>query len=256
MRTAVSRIVRRSHLVMGTVASIHVHDDVHPNISSAAIGAAFDELDRAETVFSPFRADSAVCRIRRDELHPLDAGAEVVEVLDACTWLDHASGGAFRSNDPRTGLLDPSGYVKGWAAERASYHLRAAGLRSWFLGVGGDVQVCGRRHDGQPWRVAIADPGCVGRMRAAIDVCDAAVATSGTAARGPHLWDGRTGKATDPVASMTVVGPHLSWADAFATAAFPMGEAGVRWVQRFVGYCALAVTHDGRLVAGDGWVRP
>ena len=50
---------------------------------------------------------------------------------------------------------------------------------------------------------------------------------------------------------MTVVGPHLTWADAFATTAFVMGLEGIDWVARFDGYRALAITTDGELVRRD-----
>ena len=47
---------------------------------------------------------------------------------------------------------------------------------------------------------------------------------------------------------MTVVGPTLALADAFATAAFAMGERGIEWIARQPGYGGLAVTRDGRVV--------
>ena len=50
---------------------------------------------------------------------------------------------------------------------------------------------------------------------------------------------------------MTVVGPHLTWADAFATTAFVMGLDGIDWVAGFAGYRALAITLDGELVRRD-----
>ena len=51
------------------------------------------------------------------------------------------------------------------------------------------------------------------------------------------------------LASFTVTGPHLAWADALATAGFALGGDGVEWVSRFDGYHALAVTLEGALVA-------
>jgi thiamine biosynthesis lipoprotein len=104
---------------------------------------------------------------------------------------------------------------------------------------------------GGAWRVGIADPNSedVHALRALVEVSDdMAVATSGLAARGRHLWDGRSGAAADELASMTVVGPNLTWADAFATAAFVLGASGVDWVSRFDGYRALAITADGTLL--------
>jgi FAD:protein FMN transferase len=238
---------------MGTVASLHVHDDVDAATLGAAADATFAELARLEAMFSTFRDTSEISRINRGELHVLDASAEVVDVLDACTWLEHESGGAFRARRPGDGRLDPAGLVKGWATERAARHLDEAGLEHWYLSVGGDLQARGRQIDGRPWRVAIADPLHPGDVAAALDIVDAAVATSGTAERGRHLWDGRTGGTADGLASMTVVGPHLTWADAFATTAFVLGLDGVGWVRRFEGYRAVAITLDGRIVPDDAF---
>jgi thiamine biosynthesis lipoprotein ApbE len=56
---------------------------------------------------------------------------------------------------------------------------------------------------------------------------------------------------------MTVVGPHLTWADAFATTAFVMGLDGIDWVTNFDGYRALAITVEGELVCRDNqWGAP
>jgi thiamine biosynthesis lipoprotein len=55
---------------------------------------------------------------------------------------------------------------------------------------------------------------------------------------------------------MTVVGPNLTWADAFATAAFVMGIEGVDWVSQFPGYRAVAITADGAVLRrGEQWAE-
>jgi thiamine biosynthesis lipoprotein len=244
---------------MGTMASVHIHDQADLVAIDAAVNALWLELDRLEDVFSTFRESSAISRINRGELHLLDAGAEVIEVVDACTWLEHVSHGAFRARRPGDTWVDPAGFVKGWAAELAAQCLDRAGLRQWYLSVGGDIQTRGTAGDGSSWRVAIADPNSddARAIRAIVEVRGEAVATSGTAARGRHLWDGRTGRPSDALASMTVVGPHLTWADAFATAAFVMGLEGVDWVANFDGYRALAITSAGELVHRAGqWAAP
>ncbi len=140
--------------------------------------------------------------------------------------------------------------MKGWAAELAANCLDRAGLRRWYLSVGGDIQTRGTDHDGSPWCVAIVDPNSEDprAVRALVEVSGDAVATSGTASRGRHLWDGRTDQPADALASMTVVGPHLTWADAFATTAFVMGFDGIDWVANFDGYRALAITTEGEVV--------
>jgi thiamine biosynthesis lipoprotein len=253
MKDEIASAVIRTHAVMGTVASVHVHDRAERAVIDEAIAAMWAELDRLEDVFSTFRPTSEISRINRGEQHLLDASRDVIEVVDACTWLEHASNGAFRARRPGDKIVDPAGFVKGWAAEGASKHLDRAGLRQWYLSVGGDIQTRGTAHDGSPWHVAIADPNSEDPLaiRAIVEVKGEAVATSGTAARGRHLWDGRTGRPADELASMTVVGPHLTWADAFATAAFVMGNEGVDWVTNFDGYRALAITTEGEVVCRD-----
>ena len=242
--------VRRARSVMGTTASIHVHDAADITLVDRAIDEVLAELDRLEAMFSTYRHDSEISRVNRGELHVGDCSAEVIEVLDACTWLEQVSGGAFDIR-PRglDGPIDPAGFVKGWATERASSALMRAGLAHWYVSVGGDMVLSGTPAPGERWRVGLADPLHPGELVASIDVEEGAVATSGTAERGAHLWDARTGDTAGGFASVTVMGPSLTWADAFATTVFVMGVAGLGWLERFDGYHAVAVRPDGTLVA-------
>ena len=247
--------VRRARPAMGTVVSVHVHDDAPGATIDAAIEAVFAEIEALEQVLSTFRPDSVISRINRGELHLLDAGAEVTEVMDACTWLEHHSEGAFTARRPDgSGRLDPAGFAKGWITERAARQLDDAGLSHWYVGAGGDVITRGSPAQGRRWRVGVAHPLTPGAVVATLELDGGAVATSGTAERGRHLWDGRTGDAAHALASITVVGPELAWADAFATAAFALGGAGLTWVRRFAGYEALAVTLEGAIERTPGFV--
>jgi thiamine biosynthesis lipoprotein len=230
---------------MGTVASVHVHDDVDATIAEDAVADVFAELERLEQIFSTFRPTSEISRVNAGELHLHDCSPEVLDVLDACTFLEHATGGAFHAR--RDGRLDPAGFVKGWAAERASAKLLDHGLEHWYLSVGGDLLVHGSPRGHDRWTIAIADPTRQQAVITGITVTGGAVATSGTAERGHHVWTA-DGSAADTFASVTVIGPSLTWADAFATTAFAMGEPGIDWVCGFEGYRAFAVTHSGRLV--------
>lgn len=238
-------VVRRHLPVMGTEASFHVYDDIVADEALAGIEAAVAELERLEAMFSTFRPSSEISRVNAGSLSLLDCSPEVIDVLDACTWLEHASSGAFciRHDD----RINPAGFVKGWATERASKHLLLRGLRHWSLGVGGDIIVNGRPGDAPSWRIGIADPNRPGQLITMLDIESGAVATSGTSEKGRHLWNA-AGEAADTFASLTVVGPSLSWADAFATAAFALGDSGLDWVSQFDGYRAFAVTHEGELV--------
>lgn len=226
---------------MGTAASLHVDDVCEASVAESAWRSVVDFMWDIEQRFSTFLPNSEISQINRGELHLLDASRDVIEVLDACTWMEHASNGAFRARRPDD-TLDPAGFVKGWAAQRASRLLTERGLHNWYLSVGGDIQTCGRQSSGALWNVGIVDPFDDQRIRCTLDIPENfAIATSGTAARGRHIWDGRNNNFAEHVLSFTVVGPNLMWADAFATAGFVMGEAGVKWVDGFAGYSALSI---------------
>jgi thiamine biosynthesis lipoprotein len=247
-------IVRRTHRCMGTVASVHVHDVAPLPHVEAAIAEVFVRLDRDEAMFSTFLPDSEISRIGRGELHLLDASHEVIDVLDACTWLEHVSEGAFRARRPEdTTAIDPAAFVKGWSTRRASLALAEAGLVDWIVSVGGDLQTSGSPITGERWDIALTDPSRPGEALCSVSIAAGAVATSGTAQRGDHLWDGRCDMPPDDLVALTVVGPDLTWADAFATAGFALGIDGVAWVARFDGYHALAVTSDGLVLTDPGF---
>jgi thiamine biosynthesis lipoprotein len=178
--------------------------------------------------------------------------ADLAEVLELCEVITELSGGAFDIRRHRTdGLPDPTGLVKGWAVDRAADILTAGGIERFSLGAGGDVVVRGGRSPWEPWRIGIVDPTDRARVVATLVGRDLAVATSGQSERGEHIVDGRTGAPPDGLSSLSVAGPRLAHADAYATAAFAMGTAGLRWCASLPGYGACALTVDRRLLATD-----
>jgi FAD:protein FMN transferase len=139
--------------------------------------------------------------------------------------------------------------VKGWAIDRAGATLTARGRHHWSVTVGGDVLVSGRPEVDRPWRVAVVDPADPLRIRVTLalasDDSPVAVATSGNYERGRHIWDPRTGEAVDRGGSFTVVGPSMTYADAYATIGFVLGTEGLDWVVGHAGYAAVLVGADG-----------
>ena len=227
---------------MGTTASIHVDDEVDDGVFDSVVREVRTELNRLEAMFSVFRPDSEVSRINAGTLHHLDASAEVIDVIDACAYLEQVSDGAFSIRRSRGATeINPSGFVKGWAAERSSRLFGDHGLGHWYLGVGGDFVLHGGMASGEPWRIGIVDPRDASMLVGSVDVVDGAVATSGTAERGTHLWNPRTGEPATTFLSVTVTGPSLTWADAYATTVFVMGEPGLEWMGQFPGYSVLPV---------------
>ena len=237
----VSARVRHGEHVMGTVISFDVPVGAR---ADGSLDAAIRWLHWVDRVFSPYRDDSDVTLLARAETTVEACAPEVGEVLAACAHLRELSGGYFTSSPG--GRLDPSGYVKGWAVERAASILTAAGSANHLVNGGGDVQAVGGRAAGEGWRVGIASPFRAGSLALVVSGRDVAVATSGMAERGAHIVDPLSGLPAAGLASVTVAGPRLSWADAYATAAFAMGPDRARtWTESLDGYEAYAILPDG-----------
>ncbi|MGW3358414.1 FAD:protein FMN transferase [Streptomyces bungoensis] len=237
--------MRHAEEVMGTVFSFDVRGG-DPRAVRQALGAAVADLHRADALFSTYREDSEVSRLARGELTVAQAAPEVAEVLDLAAEAERASDGWFSTR--YRGPVDPTGIVKGWAAERAARLLAAVdGVCGVSVNGGGDVQMLGAPEPQRPWRVGIADPLRPGGLAAVISTAGAeelSVATSGTAERGAHIVDPRTGRpAVTDLVSVTVVGPRLTWVDCWATAAFAMGSrAGLAWLESLPDIEALLIT--------------
>lgn len=235
--------------VMGMAISIDVRDRVSGTPGLDEVLAWFDHVDET---FSTYRPDSPISRIGRSELPIRAADREVVDVLLACEDIRRRSGGvfdAFAVPAPNGTTLDPSGYVKGWAVDRAAELLRAAGLADFCINAGGDVLTSGRPGPGAEWNVGIRHPDAPTALAVLLHAAGTvAVATSATYERGAHIIDPRTGAPTTALASATVIGPDLATTDAYATVAFVLGLDALDWIRTQPGYDAIVITHDDRLL--------
>lgn len=244
---------------MGTVFSFDIRPPGPDEAATqAAIGDAIEaavcRLHWIDTTFSTFQPDSQLSRMARGEL-TLDACApEMRTVLARCKQLHHDTGGYFSAY--AAGRLDPSGYVKGWAIEQASDILATAGSTNHAVNGGGDVQCVGHAAPGRPWRIGIAHPHRPGQLAGVVAGADLAVATSGTAERGQHVIDPHTRGRPATLASVTVIGPRLADADAYATAAFAMGADARDWLEQLPAHWGFAVTTDGSTWSTSGWGNP
>ena len=231
---------------MGTVVTIDVYttDAMGGEDASRQLATARALLQRADAVFSTWQPHSPVSRLRRGEITCAQAPAEVSEVLEQCAVARELSGGWF---DPwaMPGGIDPTGYVKGWAAQRALGAFRASGVCGAIVNAAGDIASFGDLGHGKLFRVGIADPFSPGRL-AEVVYLTAAIATSGTYERGNHLIDPQSGRPATRVASASVTGPDLGLADALATAVAVAGETGLNLIEALDGYEALIIALDGR----------
>ena len=240
---------KRIEYVMGMPILVDVREN---DVDEAAIDQAFTWLSWVDETFSTYIEDSEINRIDRGELRVEDADPLVREVLERCEELRLETRGYF---DVRAGgRLDPSGLVKGWSVDRAAGILRAAGIRNFAVNAGGDIRLSGRAVPNAHWTVGIQHPRDRAKIAAIVRATDLAVATSGAYARGDHVLNPYTRRPPADVLSVTVVGPQLATADAYATAAFAMGgEAAAHWTARLHGYEAMTILADDTVLSTGGF---
>ena len=235
---------------MGTMVALDIADDLPDAVIERLADDFYAWMTEVDARFSTYKHDSEISRMDRGELLLRDGSPYLREVHETCADLWRDTDGYF--DVYATGRLDPSGYVKGWAAEVASARLAAAGSVNHLINAGGDVRVRGEPRAGERWQVPLRHPWQGDGAFLVLSVADAGVATSGTYERGFHVVDPRTGEPAQALRSVTVVGPDLGRADAYATAAVAMGRAGLDWLARLPGHEVAVVTEDGEGFCSPG----
>jgi FAD:protein FMN transferase len=251
--------------IMGMPIGIDLRD---AEIDPAVMDEAFDWLRRVDATFSTYRPESEMSRLNRGELRLDEADPEVRAVLQRCEQLRFETGGYFdaraafwqgeaqgRIEHPSPAAVDPSGLVKGWAVDRAANLLDAAGARNFCINAGGDIRVRGAALPDPSWRIGILHPLQHDKVAAVVQANDLGIATSGTYARGKHIVDPFDPTAPQSVLSVTIVGPDLGTADAYATAAFAMGEDGPEWTTGLAGYEAMTILANETVLYTPGFPR-
>ena len=235
--------------VMGTAVSFLARGPWPDGALADAVALLHD----VDATFSTYREDSQVRRLDRGDLVAADARSDVLEVLEACEALRVDTGGWFDAWAARAGEvahLDPSGYVKGWAIDRAAAVLARAGVTSYCINAGGDV-LARAGGDEPPWRIGIRHPADPRAVVAVVAGRRLAVATSAAYERGNHIVYPHRGSAPSGLRSLTVVGDDLALVDAYATAGFAVGATGPAWLAARTPFGVFAVTDAGRAVWDD-----
>ena len=225
-----------------------------------------DMLASVDGQMSPWRADSDVTRFNRAPAGTMTMPGALTHVAAAALALAGASGGEF---DPTVGplvsrwgfgpidgddtpdwhrigledtalsktrdglTLDLCGIAKGYALDRMTDIVTAAGHKDVLIDLGGELSACGNHPEGRPWHVAVEDPrpGFSGAFEI-IDLGGMAVATSGSRANGytagtrrySHIIDPLTREPVDTnLMSVSVLAPDAMGADGWATALFAAG---------------------------------
>jgi thiamine biosynthesis lipoprotein len=140
--------------------------------------------------------------------------------------------------------VDPTGLVKGWAAQRAAAELQSAGITSAMINAAGDIVAWGQPEPGRPWLVGVRDPRRPERLAYIVPV-EGAIATSAHYERPGQVLNPRDGTPALGLRSATVVGADLAMADALATGLLAAGAAGLSQIAALEDYSASVMENAG-----------
>jgi thiamine biosynthesis lipoprotein len=188
--------------------------------SSDAEGArdtVLGEIDRLSAILNTRDADSEISLLEDSKLRR-NPSRELQEVLDAYDYWERRTGGVLSirpggAHTPRN--VDALG--KAYIIDRAVEAVCTTwpSVDALLLNIGGDIVVWGRS-----CVIGIAHPEASSDNAsplATIDLHNAAIATSGTYARGAHLTDPRNGQSPKTNVSATVIAKSALIANALAT---------------------------------------
>lgn len=161
--------------------------------------------------------------------------------------------------------VDLGGIAKGYAVDRAIERLKSAGVVHASVSAGGDSRVLGDKR-GRPWMVGIKQPRGGEGVAITIPLADAAISTSGDYERYfiddngqwvHHIINPRTGKSTDELASVSIIGPEGFDTDALSTSVFVLGaEQGLALINRLPGFDAIIISRSGKVDYSEGLAAP
>ena len=223
--------LRQQFPVWGTIVDVDIASSlVSEDGLNQGMQQVIDFCKQVDTDFSTYIDTSWVTRLRTNQIKITSCPPSVQEVWQLCLQAKHLTDGAF---DPWAvqGGFDPSGLVKGWAADKCADLLVTLGIEHVQINAAGDLALRGGFYDGvvKPWRIGVVNPDNRAEVVETFEISDGAIATSGSYERGAHINDPYTGLIAIGAKSATVVGP-LGWlCDALATALMVAGEDGAKY---------------------------
>jgi thiamine biosynthesis lipoprotein len=223
--------LRQQFPVWGTIVDVDIATTlVSDDGLNQGMQQVIDFCKQADADFSTYINTSWVTRLRTHQIEITSCPPSVQEVWQLCLQAKHLTDGAF---DPWAveGGFDPSGLVKGWAADKCADLLVSLGIEHVQVNAAGDLSLRGGFFDGvvKPWSIGVVNPDNRTEVVKIYEITDGAIATSGAYERGAHINDPYTGIIAIGAKSATVVGP-LGWlCDALATALMVAGEDGAKY---------------------------
>ena len=252
---------------MGTVFRFGGRTPFDPAKTEQLVMQACAILHEADRTFSLYKPESPLSRLARGEAAVCDLPPVVSDIWSSCEAWEATTDGWFSAFTPQH-TFDPSGIVKTWAAAAAAEYLLTNGLTDITVNAGGDVWVSDDASADDDWRIGLHKPVSIAApeagVLAVIDLRETpyrAVATSGSAERGLHIWNPKAAEraAADELVQVSVVARDLVTADVWATAAFAMGNRAVSFLNRYnevnpdKAVQAITVAPNGELNATEGF---
>ena len=247
---------------MGTAFRFQGNATIDEVATANALEFACAILHEADAIFSTYKPDSSISLLAAGKTSVAQCPPVVSEIWDACESWNQITDGWFNAFTAQN-TFDPSGIVKTWAARRAAESLLDAGIVDFTLNAGGDILIAEGASADRDYRVGLAKPVSIASSEAgAFAVLNLrgtpfrAVATSGSAERGDHIWNPKSADRlpSGKLVQVTVVARDLVEADVWATAAFAQGPDCLARLDREPGVEALCVLADGQIAATPGLV--
>ncbi|KFF60022.1 hypothetical protein JF66_07240 [Cryobacterium sp. MLB-32] len=241
---------------MGTVVSLRLADTVTDAATRREARSIAEQVfGRWNGRFSLYSPDSEISLVASGRIRLTEASEELRTCYAlALEWRDR-TGGVFTPHRA-DGVIDLSGVVKALAIDEAGAALSSRGFEAWSINAGGDILVCGVPSADEGWVTSIVDPHDRHDVLATVPMIGAlrAVATSGSAERGEHIWT--PGAEPSPFRQVSVFAADIVTADVLATAIVAGGEFTLNESTAAHPIEVLAVLRDGRLRATPGLRQP
>jgi thiamine biosynthesis lipoprotein len=253
---------------MGTVVSVRLRvpegatdDKTEDSRESLAISAAHDVFDDFNERFSLYLETSELSQLALGDVLLAASSLRMRDAYaQALLWREKTNG-AFTPHRP-DGTLDLSGTIKAQAIADAADALESFGFESFSINAGGDILTRGSSSDhlsedgasadGQhygSWVTGIVDPQNPAELLSVVELTPkfAAMATSGSAERGNHIW--ARPETTNDFLQATVIASDIITADVFATAIIAGGQETLDHLTANFEIAVLAVKQNGELLA-------
>lgn len=237
---------------MGTVVTLEIADRT---ATQEALDKVFAYFTAMEEKFSVFKATSEISLINQQKIKPADWSPDMKTVFALAEQTKRETNGYFDivAND---GKYNPSGLVKGWAIYHAAKLLEKMGYENFYVNAGGDIETRGKNSQGRPWSIGIKNPFNEKQIIKVVYLSNRGIATSGTYIRGQHIYNPLDrSQPIKAIVSLTIIGANVYEADRFATAAFAMGEAGIRFIENLNGFEGYQISPDGRATFTSGFEK-